>query len=63
MSKKVLLSSKEIQIILNRLACQLLENHSDFKDTVLIGLQPRGTFLAKRLTDLLTQEYGVKEIT
>ncbi|ADY28012.1 MULTISPECIES: bifunctional pyr operon transcriptional regulator/uracil phosphoribosyltransferase PyrR [Cellulophaga] len=62
MSKKVLLSSKEIQIILHRLACQLLENHTDFKDTVLIGLQPRGTYLAKRLTTILTQEYGVKEI-
>lgn len=62
MSKKVLLSSKEIQIILHRLACQLLENHTDFKDTVLIGLQPRGIYLAKRLSDLLTQEYGVKKI-
>lgn len=62
MSKKVLLSSKEIQIILHRLACQLLENHVDFKNTVLIGLQPRGIFLAKRLTDLLRDHYKVKEI-
>ncbi|MCK0158879.1 bifunctional pyr operon transcriptional regulator/uracil phosphoribosyltransferase PyrR [Cellulophaga sp. F20128] len=62
MSKKVLLSSKEIQIILHRLACQLLENHVDFKDTVLIGLQPRGVFLAKRLTNLLREDYNVKEI-
>jgi len=62
MSQKVLLSSKEIQIILHRLACQLLENHLDFKDTVLIGLQPRGIFLAERLTDLLKEEYDVKHI-
>ncbi len=62
MSQKVLLSSKEINIILHRLACQLLENHLDFKNTVLIGLQPRGIFLAKRLNDILKNDYGVKHI-
>jgi len=46
MSQKLLLSAKEIDIILHRLACQLIENHTHFKDTVLIGVQPRGTFLA-----------------
>lgn len=62
MSKKVLLSSKEIHIILHRLACQLLENHLDFKETVLIGLQPRGIFVAQRLTEILKKEYNVKKI-
>ncbi|MGB5435796.1 MAG: bifunctional pyr operon transcriptional regulator/uracil phosphoribosyltransferase PyrR [Maribacter sp.] len=62
MSQKVLLSSKEINIILHRLACQLLENHLDFTNTVLIGIQPRGTFVAKRLTKILKEEYGVKHI-
>src|SRR5690606_18696924 len=59
MSQKVLLSSKEINIILHRLACQLLESHLDFKDTVLIGIQPRGIFLAARLAKILKEEYGV----
>ncbi|HLT50383.1 MAG TPA: bifunctional pyr operon transcriptional regulator/uracil phosphoribosyltransferase PyrR [Arenibacter sp.] len=62
MSQKVLLSSKEINIILHRLACQLLENHLDFKDTVLIGIQPRGIFLAARLAKILKEEYGVDAI-
>lgn len=62
MSKKVLLSSKEINIILHRLACQLLESHLDFTDTVLIGIQPRGKFLADRLKKILQDEYGVKKI-
>ena len=62
MSQKVLLSSKEINIILHRLACQLLENHTDFKDTALIGMQPRGIFLADRLKKILIEEYGVKKI-
>jgi len=62
MGQKVLLSEKEINIILHRLACQLLENHLDFKDTVLIGIQPRGTFVASRLSQILCEEYGVKHI-
>jgi pyrimidine operon attenuation protein/uracil phosphoribosyltransferase len=62
MSQKVLLSEKEINIILHRLACQLLENHLDFSNTVLIGIQPRGTFVAERLTKILKEEYKVKHI-
>jgi len=62
MSKKLLLSAKEIDIILNRLACQLIENHIDFSDTVLIGIQPRGTFLAKRLADMLINNYNIKNV-
>ena len=62
MSQKVLLSSKEINIILHRLACQLLENHLDFKNTALIGIQPRGTFVAQRLAKILKEDYKVKEI-
>ncbi|WP_338730786.1 bifunctional pyr operon transcriptional regulator/uracil phosphoribosyltransferase PyrR [Mangrovimonas cancribranchiae] len=62
MSHKALLSAKEVNIILHRLACQLIENHHDFKNTVLIGLQPRGTFLAERLAQILEQDYKVKNI-
>jgi pyrimidine operon attenuation protein/uracil phosphoribosyltransferase len=62
MSKKVLLNSKEIEIILHRLACQLIENHDDFSETVLIGLQPRGSYLAKRLANILENDYDVKDL-
>jgi pyrimidine operon attenuation protein/uracil phosphoribosyltransferase len=62
MSQKVLLTSKEVNIILNRLACQLIENHLDFSTTVLIGIQPRGTFLAERLKLLLEKEYHINSI-
>lgn len=62
MSQKVLLTSQEVNIILHRLACQLIEKHLDFSDTVLIGIQPRGTFLAERLKDLLEKEYNVSNI-
>lgn len=62
MSPKLLLSSEEINIILHRLACQLIENHLDFKDTVLIGLQPRGIYPAERLAGILRQEYHIKAL-
>ena len=57
MQKKVLLDSKKIDIILNRLVCQLVENHKDFNDTVLIGLQPRGTFLIEKILEIFKKKY------
>ncbi len=62
MSQKVLLNAKEVNIILHRLACQLIENHNDFSNTAIIGLQPRGTFLADRLIDILKSDYKIKNI-
>ncbi|RDK85325.1 bifunctional pyr operon transcriptional regulator/uracil phosphoribosyltransferase PyrR [Marinirhabdus gelatinilytica] len=62
MSQKVLLNATEVHIALHRLACQLIENHDTFSNTVLIGIQPRGVFLAERLKTLLQKEYGVKDI-
>lgn len=62
MSQKVLLNSKEVNIILHRLACQLIENHNDFSNTVLIGIQPRGKFLVDRLAKILTEHYNIKSI-
>jgi pyrimidine operon attenuation protein/uracil phosphoribosyltransferase len=62
MSQKVLLNAKEVNIILHRLACQLIEKHTDFSNTVLIGLQPRGIFLANRLAKILTEDFKIKNI-
>ena len=61
-SQKVLLNNKEVNIILHRLACQLIEKHTDFSNTVLIGLQPRGVFLAQRLKIILTKDYNLSNI-
>lgn len=62
MSQKILLTSLEINIILNRLACQLIEKHLDFSNTILIGIQPRGTFLAERIKHLLENDYKISNI-
>lgn len=62
MSEKLLLSAKEIDITLHRLACQLIENYNDFSESALIGIQPRGVFLADRLKKILTEEYQIKDL-
>ncbi len=62
MGQRILLNAVEINIILHRLACQLVENHTDFKNTVIIGIQPRGVFLAERIIKILQQEYGITDL-
>ncbi|WGK64331.1 bifunctional pyr operon transcriptional regulator/uracil phosphoribosyltransferase PyrR [Croceiramulus getboli] len=62
MSQKVLLNAKALQVTLHRLACQLIENHHDFSNTVLIGIQPRGIYLADRIKALLEKAYDVADI-
>lgn len=47
MQKKLILDSKQLDITLSRLCQQLIENHSDFSNCVILGLQPRGIFLAE----------------
>lgn len=55
MQKRILLSGQKIQITIQRLCHQLIENHNDFANTVLIGIQPRGTFFANRIHQELSK--------
>jgi len=63
MPKKILLDSKKIQIILIRLVCELIENHKDFKNTILIGLQPRGVLLYKEILKVIKKNHPKIDIT
>ncbi len=60
MQKRNIIDHKHLQITLDRLCQQLIENHDDFNDTVIVGLQPKGIFLAERIckiiSDLLQKE-------
>ena len=47
--KKIIINKSKFNIIVERLSHQLIENHGDFKETVLIGIQPRGTHLCNRI--------------
>ena len=62
MSKNIILNEKEIDIILQRLACQLIENHQDFSNTILIGLQPRGKSLLNKIVQILTYTYNISDL-
>jgi len=53
MEKKVLLNDYEIDVTVERLCQQLIEHHDTFENTVIIGIQPRGTFLSKRIVSKL----------
>ena len=53
MKPRVLLENKQLEVTLTRLCYQLIEVHNDFSNSVIIGLQPRGVFLARRLQVLL----------
>ena len=56
---KTLLNHKQLDITLQRLAHQLIENHFDFSETAIIGLQPRGVWLSDRIVSLL--QYIMKQ--
>ena len=53
MNQQLLLGEKKFEVIVNRLALEILENHSDFENTVLVGLHPRGIRLMKRVLEEL----------
>jgi pyrimidine operon attenuation protein / uracil phosphoribosyltransferase len=55
MEKQVILDDQQVQLTMNRLAYQLIENHDDFANTVLIGLQPRGIHVLERLKLILEE--------
>jgi len=42
---RVILDNTQLEFILLRLAHQLIEVHGDFKDSILLGVQPRGIIL------------------
>jgi len=60
MQKKLILDSELLDITLNRLCQQLKENHDDFSKTVILGLQPRGIFLAELIHKKLEIGTGQK---
>ncbi len=67
---KTILSHHQLGITIKRLAHQILENHLELKDTVIIGLQPRGIFLSDKIVEEINNildpsliKYGKLDIT
>ena len=49
MQSRTIIDNKGVNLTITRLCYQLIENHQDFSNTILIALQPRGTFLLDRI--------------
>ncbi|RYF86060.1 MAG: bifunctional pyr operon transcriptional regulator/uracil phosphoribosyltransferase PyrR [Chitinophagaceae bacterium] len=67
---KTVITAEQIQLTIKRLAHQVLENHVQLQNTVLIGLQPRGIYLSDRIVKEIRAEetishldYGKLDIT
>ena len=67
---KTVLTEQQLAIIMQRLSHQILENHLDLANTVLIGIQPRGIYVSDRIVAQLKQQidpskicYGKLDIT
>jgi pyrimidine operon attenuation protein / uracil phosphoribosyltransferase len=56
MQKKLILDSELLDITISRLCQQLIENHNDFSNSVIIGMQPRGIFVADILQQKLEKD-------
>lgn len=61
-SSRIILEKKNFQITIDRLCHQLIEIHNDFSNSVIIGLQPRGIFLARRIHKRLQEITGKNNI-
>jgi pyrimidine operon attenuation protein / uracil phosphoribosyltransferase len=64
MQKRTLLDGQKFQITIKRLCHQLIENHIDFSNTVLIGIQPRGSYFADRVqqeVSLILKKTNIKK--
>ena len=55
MQKKLIVDHQLLEITINRLCFQLIENHDNFSNSAIIGLQPRGTFVADRIKTRLQE--------
>ncbi|MBC7390737.1 MAG: bifunctional pyr operon transcriptional regulator/uracil phosphoribosyltransferase PyrR [Opitutaceae bacterium] len=58
MQKRLIISSTLLNITIERLCRQVIENHDGFSDSIIIGLQPKGVFLAERISKKLEELLG-----
>jgi pyrimidine operon attenuation protein/uracil phosphoribosyltransferase len=62
MEPLTLLGPKALGLTIQRLCHQLIEDHGDLQGVALIGLQPRGVLLARRLRMELKAILGVERL-
>lgn len=63
MQQSILLKDPKFKITIQRLCHQLIENHHDFSNSVIIGIQPRGVLLARRIVEELKNTLHITTIS
>jgi pyrimidine operon attenuation protein/uracil phosphoribosyltransferase len=58
MNSRIILEKKQLDITIDRLCYELIERLGDFNNTALIGMQPRGIYLSRRIKDNLVSILG-----
>jgi pyrimidine operon attenuation protein / uracil phosphoribosyltransferase len=59
MQKKIILDAALLDFTISRLCQQLIENHSDFSNSAILGMQPRGVFLAEMIHEKLEKDLKI----
>ncbi len=62
MTSNIILDPIQFHLTVSRLCYELIENHDDFSESVIIGLQPRGIYLVKRIKSELNRILGEVDI-
>jgi pyrimidine operon attenuation protein/uracil phosphoribosyltransferase len=62
MAKRLILDNSLTRIILERIALQITENHGNLDNCAIIGMQPRGILLARKLLDIISRITNNKSI-
>ena len=67
---QIILSALQFNLVITRLAQQLIENDENVSDTIFIGLQPRGVYVSNKVIDEIKLlcpnkevKYGLLDIT
>jgi len=68
--QRVVVAHDRLPLTLQRMAHQLLERHPGLEQVALVGIQPRGVFLGRRMVDVLKRllpedsiQYGELDVT
>jgi pyrimidine operon attenuation protein/uracil phosphoribosyltransferase len=58
--KSKILRQKEIELLLHRMALEILEKNKDLSNLIIIGIKTRGVYLAKKIVSFIKEYEGVE---
>ena len=66
---RTIVATARLNLMIDRICHQLIENHGDFSETCLVGIQPRGIYFGNRIHQRLVElgftelQYGKLDVT